>query len=139
MADRVCFHGFVPDADLVRIYACCQIFCMPGTAELQSIATMEAMAAGLPVVAADAMALPHLVHPGVNGHLYPPGDVDALAIRLDELACDAGARASMGAAGRALVARHDLAGTLESFVSVYRHACGEARPVETERCQPSVA
>ncbi|MET7991853.1 glycosyltransferase [Amycolatopsis sp. NPDC005232] len=139
VADRVCFHGFVPDADLVRIYACCQIFCMPGTAELQSIATMEAMAAGLPVVAADAMALPHLVHPGVNGHLYPPGDIDALAIRLDELAGDPGARASMGAAGRALVARHDLADTLESFVSVYRQACGAAQPAEIEGRQPSVA
>ncbi|MEW2503835.1 glycosyltransferase [Amycolatopsis sp. NPDC047767] len=139
VADRVCFHGFVPDADLVRIYACCQIFCMPGTAELQSIATMEAMAAGLPVVAADAMALPHLVRPGINGHLYPPGDVDALAIRLDELAGDPGARASMGAASRALVARHDLAGTLESFVSVYRQACGAAQPTETERREPSVA
>ncbi|MEV6900282.1 glycosyltransferase [Amycolatopsis sp. NPDC051372] len=139
VADRVCFHGFVPDADLVRIYACCQIFCMPGTAELQSIATMEAMAAGLPIVAADAMALPHLVRPGVNGHLYPPGDIDALAIRLDELAVAPGVRASMGAASRALVARHDLADTLESFVSVYRHACGVAQPAETELRQPSVA
>lgn len=122
VADRVCFHGFVPDAELVRIYACCQVFCMPGTAELQSLATMEAMAAGLPVVAADAMALPHLVHHGHNGFLYPPGDVLTLAARLGELAEDAEGRAAMGAAGRTLVARHDLAGTLGTFEDLYRPA-----------------
>jgi glycosyltransferase involved in cell wall biosynthesis len=48
---------------------------MPGTAELQSLVTMEAMAAGLPIVAADAAALSHLVKPGVNGSLFRPGDV----------------------------------------------------------------
>jgi glycosyltransferase involved in cell wall biosynthesis len=130
VADRVCFHGFVPDAELVRIYACSQVFCMPGTAELQSLATMEAMAAGLPVVAADAMALPHLVHNGHNGYLYPPGDVSALAARLGELAGDADRRAAMGAAGRTLVSRHDLARTLGGFEALYRPAA---------RLQPAVA
>jgi hypothetical protein len=43
-----------------------------GTAELQSLATTEATAAGLPVIAADAMALPHLVQSRVNGLLYQP-------------------------------------------------------------------
>jgi hypothetical protein len=36
-------------------------------------------------VAADAMALPHLVHPGINGYLYQPGDVDQLAYHLSTL------------------------------------------------------
>ncbi|WP_328610594.1 glycosyltransferase [Amycolatopsis sp. NBC_00345] len=128
VADRVRFHGFVPDAELVRIYARCQVFCMPGTAELQSLATMEAMAAGLPVVAADAMALPHLVHSGHTGHLYPPGDVAALAARLGELAGDEDRRTAMGAAGRALVARHDLTRTLGDFEDLYRQASGQRRP-----------
>ena len=46
-----------------QAYAAADVFAMPGVAELQSIATLEAMASGLPVVAADAMALPHLVGP----------------------------------------------------------------------------
>ncbi|WP_326686131.1 glycosyltransferase [Streptomyces sp. NBC_01795] len=54
--------------------------------------TMEAMAAGKPVVAADAMAQPHPVHPGRNGYLFPPGDVRALADRLMELLDDPAAR-----------------------------------------------
>ncbi|MBT2506539.1 glycosyltransferase [Streptomyces sp. ISL-98] len=71
--DRVVFHGLVSEEDLLDAYARADLFCMPGIAELQSLATMEAMAAGNPVVAADAMALPHLVKPNNTGRLYPLG------------------------------------------------------------------
>jgi glycosyltransferase involved in cell wall biosynthesis len=118
--DRVRFHGLLSDQDLVRAYRRCDIFCMPGTAELQSIATMEAMAAGLPVVAADAMALPHLVRPGVNGFLYPPGSVDQLAGALAQLAADPQRRVVMGRAGREMVAEHGLGRTLDAFEGLYR-------------------
>ena len=43
---------------------------------------MEAMASGLPVVAANAVALPHLVQDGVNGYLFEPGNADDLADKL---------------------------------------------------------
>ncbi|MEV6880028.1 glycosyltransferase [Amycolatopsis sp. NPDC051128] len=119
IADRVRFHGFVPDGELVRIYRSCHVFCMPGTAELQSLATMEAMAAGLPVVAADAVALPHLVEPGRNGFLYPPGDVGALRTAIARLAAGPDQRAAMGEAGRAAIARHDIATTLDRFEELY--------------------
>jgi glycosyltransferase involved in cell wall biosynthesis len=69
---------------------------------------MEAMAAGKPVVAADAMALPHLVHPGRNGHLFPPGDVRALAGHLTALADNPETLRRMGEAGRRIVADHDI-------------------------------
>jgi len=46
---------------------------MPCPNELQSIATLEAMASGLPVVAANAVALPELIEDGRNGVLFPPG------------------------------------------------------------------
>ncbi|HEY0449166.1 glycosyltransferase [Actinophytocola sp.] len=119
IADLVRFHGFVPDDELVAVLRRGDLFCMPGTAELQSIATMEAMATGLPVVAADAMALPHLVHHGVNGYLYPPGDVAALAAALDTLAADPTARLAMGTASRQIAVHHDLATTLDSFEDLY--------------------
>ncbi|GAA2786536.1 glycosyltransferase [Crossiella cryophila] len=119
VTDRVRFHGVVSDEDLVQAYRRNDIFCMPGTAELQSLATMEAMAAGLPVVAADAMALPHLVHPGVNGHLYPPADLDALTGHLAELAADPDQRAAMGEASEKLITRHALEATLATFEQVY--------------------
>jgi glycosyltransferase involved in cell wall biosynthesis len=119
IAGRVRFHGFVPDEELVRAYRRCDVFCMPGTAELQSLVTMEAMAAGKPVVAADAMALPHLVRPGHNGWLYPPGDVTELAGRLAAVLADEQTRTAMGKASLDLIAAHDLGSTLDQFERVY--------------------
>ncbi|HEX3784781.1 MAG TPA: glycosyltransferase [Pseudonocardiaceae bacterium] len=125
----VTFHGFVDEPTLLVAYAGCDVFCMPGIAELQSLATMEAMAAGKPVIAADAMALPHLVRPGRNGWLYPPGDVPALTARLRELLDDPAMVTKMGRASREIIAEHGLPHTLAEFDRLYRQACG--RPVAT--------
>jgi phosphatidylinositol alpha 1,6-mannosyltransferase len=124
LAERVRFRGFVPEDELLAAYARAEVFCMPGTAELQSIATLEAMAAGTPVVAADAMALPHLVRPGRNGWLYRPGDVAELSTRLATLLRDAELRRRMGAASRELVAEHAFTATLDTFEGVYRRVLG---------------
>src|SRR5438067_63789 len=115
IADRVRFHGFVSDAELLSAYRLCDVFCMPGTAELQSIATMEAMAAGRPIVAANAMALPHLVRPGHNGWLHEPGDVDDLATRLGAVLADSGTRAMMGKASLDLISAPDIEATLATY------------------------
>jgi len=97
---------------------------MPGIAELQSLVTLEAMSAGKPVVAADAMALPHLVRPGRNGWLYTPGDVDGLSAALGALLADPVTRARMGAASREIVAGHALDATLDRFENVYTEVTG---------------
>jgi glycosyltransferase involved in cell wall biosynthesis len=122
IADRVRFLGFVSETELVDAYRRASAFCMPGVAELQSLATMEAMAAGRPVVAADAVALPHLVVPGRNGWLYPPGDITALAGRLAALFDTPGALAEMGEQSRELIARHAIGNSLDTFESLYRVA-----------------
>lgn len=64
--------GYVDESYLRNALTRATVFAMPSIAELQSISTMEAMASGLPIVAADAMALPHLVHDGENGYLFEP-------------------------------------------------------------------
>jgi len=122
IADRVRFRGFLSDDELAATRASCQVFCMPGTAELQSLATMEAMAAGLPILAANAMALPHLVHHGLNGYLYTPGDHADLTARLTQLADQPQLRATMGAASNRLIAAHDINHTLDAFEGLYRQA-----------------
>ncbi|GAB3483865.1 glycosyltransferase [Nocardiopsis coralliicola] len=131
-AGRVRFLGFVPDADLPLVYRAADVFAIAGTAELQSIATLEAMASGLPVVAADAMALPHLVRPGSTGYLYPPGRPDLLARRLGALLGDSAQRAALGAAGRAAASEHDHERSLSRFEEIYRRAyrdgAGAAEP-----------
>jgi glycosyltransferase involved in cell wall biosynthesis len=97
---------------------------------------MEAMATALPVVAANAMALPHLVHEGENGHLYEPGDVDALAAALtDVLTADPARLDQMKRASLAVVADHSMAHTLDVFEALYR---GEsvAHPVAEPESTP---
>jgi glycosyltransferase involved in cell wall biosynthesis len=69
------------------------------------IVLMEAMAAGLPVVASRLSGIPELVTDGVDGLLVPPGDAVALADALARLAADPALRARLGAAGRATVLR----------------------------------
>ncbi|MFD4642892.1 glycosyltransferase [Lentzea sp. NPDC058436] len=129
ITDRVRFHGFVSEDDLLDAYARCDLFVMPGVAELQSLATMEAMAAGKPVIAANAMALPHLVKPGRNGWLFEPGDVNQLAQRLHTLVHDEPMRARMGAASSEIISHHALATTLERFEALYSRAMGKPVPV----------
>lgn len=79
---RVRFLGFVPDNDLPTLLNSADFFAMPSHAELQSIATLEAMACGLPVLAANARALPELVAHEQNGYLFEVGDVDDAAAGL---------------------------------------------------------
>lgn len=124
VAGRVRFRGFLSDAELLTAYAEADLFCMPGVAELQSLVTMEAMAARLPVVAADAMALPHLVRVGTNGELFRPGDVDELAGHLRTLLTDAALRERYGAASRELIQAHTLGATLGVFEALYEKVMG---------------
>ncbi|MBI2001761.1 MAG: glycosyltransferase, partial [candidate division NC10 bacterium] len=79
IAANVRFTGVVPDDELPRTYRAATVFVMPSPNELQSLATLEALASGVPVIAANALALPELVHEGGNGFLFSPSDSGALA------------------------------------------------------------
>lgn len=121
VADRVVQHGAVSDERIVEILSTASVFAIASTAELQSIATLEALSSGLPVVAADAMALPHLVHDGENGWLFPPGDTAAAAERIERiLRLSQADRETMQRAAVATVKVHSLAHTIDVFESLYR-------------------
>lgn len=67
------------------------------------VAIMEALASGLPVVAAALSGIPELVRHGETGWLVPPGDAAALAAALQDVAARPAEAANRGRAGRALV------------------------------------
>lgn len=118
---RVTITGYVSDAELRRILTQATVFAMPSIAELQSIATMEAMASGLPIVAANAMALPHLVHHKKNGFLFEPGDIDELARRLtDILTMEQSRLDEFKRESLRIVEAHDIDRTLDIFEALYR-------------------
>ena len=123
LQDRVKFLGLASDEDLRLAYIRADIFCMPGTAELQSLVTLEAMSASTPVLLADAMALPHLVRDGENGYLFTPNDSADLAGKITRiLRLPAAERQAMGQASRCMVEPHSIQGTLQTFEDLYRGA-----------------
>lgn len=121
LAERVVFHGRTTDEELRALLTRASLFVIASIAELQSIATMEAMASALPVVAADAVALPHLVHDGENGYLFEPGNSDELAARLtDVFTAPAEEYERMQQASLDGVIVHDINRTLDTFEALYR-------------------
>ena len=121
LSERVSFSGYVSDEELRKSLHRAKVFAMPSIAELQSIATMEAMATALPIVGANAMALPHLIHDGENGYLFTPNDADDLAEKLTTvLTADPQELLRMKKNSLNFIKGHDINRTLDTFEALYR-------------------
>jgi glycosyltransferase involved in cell wall biosynthesis len=107
LSGRVEFLGHVPFDRLAAEYRRADVFCLPSRQEGFGIVFLEAMAAGLPIVAVRAAAVPEVVLDGVCGILVPPGSPDALAGALNRLLSSAAERHRMGEAGRQRVPIYD--------------------------------
>ncbi len=104
--ERVKFAGYLTGDELRMTIARAQFVVLPSRLyENLPFSIMEAFASGKPVVATDLGGIPEMVEDGVNGFLFPNGDVDALADRISRLLSDPELRARMGAAGREKVER----------------------------------
>jgi glycosyltransferase involved in cell wall biosynthesis len=107
VADRVEFLGHIPFSALAAEYRRADLFCLPSRQEGFGIVFLEAMAAGLPIVAARAAAVPEVVSDGECGILVAPGNSEGLAFALARLLSDPAARLRLGSAGLARVRRYD--------------------------------
>jgi len=125
VGNNVIFTGFVPDEELPEMYKLASCFGIASTAELQSIATMEAMAAGLPVVGVNAMALPELIHHGENGFLFETGDVCSAAKYLETIFTDELRRDSMSKKSLDIIKKHDIRNTVQQYEDLYLQAQNE--------------
>lgn len=103
LSDRVVFHGYQSQSAVRDLLGQADVFVSSSFAEGVPVVLMEALAAGLPVVATRIAGVPELVQDGVNGFVVPPGEVTSLTDRLAELIADAELRQRMGHAGRATV------------------------------------
>jgi len=99
VSDRVTWLGNVSDDVLASEYVNCDLFCLPSRQEAFGIVFVEAMAAGKPVVAARAGAVPELVRDGLEGLLIPEQDWQGLAQALERLRENEALRACMGERG----------------------------------------
>jgi len=131
LAGYVDFLGYVPEAAGLSGAFDVQVIC--SQAEPFGLVTLEAMAAGRPVVATDSGGSPEIVRDGVEGFLVPPQDARRLAVHLETLLHSPGLRREMGARGRARVATDfSLAAMVTGTENVYRKVLAAARPT-TER------
>jgi len=93
------FAGFQQGAELGRAVAAIDVLFNPSDTETFGNVTLEAMACGVPVVAARATGSTSLVADGVNGTLAAPGDIAGFAAALARYVADPGLRAAHGRAG----------------------------------------
>ena len=104
LTDTVIFTGL--RSDVPRLLSALDVFVLPSEREALPVAVLEAMAAGLPVVATRVGGIPEVVEDGATGFLVPPGDVAAMHRILERLTGDPALAARLGAAGQAHVQAH---------------------------------
>lgn len=118
VADRISFLGHRDDVP--GVLAGSDVFVLPSDSEALPNVVIEAMAAGLPVVATRVGGIPELVEDGATGYLVPPGNSDAIAGALNALLADPDQAARMGRAGRRRIEETcSFDRMVEAFESLY--------------------
>jgi len=118
--DHITFTGRVSEEDKVLLHQIGTVFAMPSPTELQSIATLEAMASGQPVVAVDAGALKELCQDKRNGYLCEKDNIEQFAHGLSTIIGDKKERARMSKESLSIAHTHDLNTTLDRFEAIYK-------------------
>ncbi len=121
--------GFLDRDPLAVLYASADLCVLPSRTETCGLVALEAMASGLPIVAADASGLRESVLDGVTGFLVSPDDVVGFAAAIARLVQDPALRARLGAEARLAAVMRDAAAEDEELLDDYAAAIGR-RPTE---------
>jgi glycosyltransferase involved in cell wall biosynthesis len=122
--DRVTFTGWVENASGVALPVF-DVYLQPSLWEAMSIAILEAMAAGKPVIATRVGETPHMIRDRVSGLLTDVGDVDAMAAAIRQLASQPAWRHRLGeAAARTVKERFSLQHMVAAYESLYLEMVG---------------
>jgi glycosyltransferase involved in cell wall biosynthesis len=118
LADHVLFAGFV--ANVAALFHLFQVYALPSTREGLPIVLLEAMRAGLPVVASTVGGIPEVLGHGECGVLVPPGDVVRLADGLRSVLAAPEAGRELGQRGRMRFnAKYTVAGMTKAYLDLY--------------------
>lgn len=127
LAGRVRMLGFMDRSALARAYCNYDAFVTASTIETQGIVLLEAMAAGLPVIGVDALAIPELVVDGRNGFVVAPGDPAALADAMRRMLAGHDLRERFGNACVADVQQHSLDSVVTRLEAIYARLAARER------------
>jgi glycosyltransferase involved in cell wall biosynthesis len=132
-------RGMQPGSpELLALYAGSDLFALPTRGDCFSIASIEAMAMGLPVVVTAVGGIPEIVEEGRSGHLIAPGDPRGLLAALEPLLADGERRSAFGRRGRALVEeRFDSRRTSERMLQLLREISGTRSGTGTGNGRPA--
>jgi glycogen(starch) synthase len=131
---RVRFEGFVDESRLRSLYRSADLAVIPSLYEPFGLVTLEAMASGTPVVAADTGGLREIVEHDVSGLLFPPGDTHGLAAAAVRILRDPALGARLAReARRGLEARSSWSAAATATAETYRRSLAAARTEEPPR------
>lgn len=135
----VVFRGYAAYEDLPRYHQTSHVYCAPNTGfESQGIVLLEAMAAGLPIVASNIEGYAGVLTHGVEGLLVLPGDDEGLADALLQLLGDAERRKRMAEQGRKRAEEFSWHRVAQQILSYYERLLHERAPAGLQR-QPARA
>lgn len=120
LASRVRFLGVLRGETLVKAINACDVYLITSAFETQSLSTLQALACGLPVVAANSGGPAELVQDSVTGYLVSPTDAATFAQRLSELLHDTERAHEFGKKARGSILRFSKDAVTDEFEAVYK-------------------
>ncbi len=130
IAGRVVFHGSLPNDKVREMCRLADIFVLPTLSESCSMALLEAMSAGLPIITTRAGGNPHLIRDGDNGRLVKPGDVQELKTALEDLIVNPLLREAMGSVNvRRVADEFSWSVNADRYEDVYSRVLEPAKPL----------
>lgn len=128
LGDRVTETGWLDSTKVQSILAEADILCMPSTSEGMPVAAIEALKSGLAIVASDIPGVRDVVTDGVNGFVFPPGDFDAFAHKLNWLIENTSTLQTMKHASWEKARSFDLRAVADQYEQVLREAAATRPP-----------
>jgi glycosyltransferase involved in cell wall biosynthesis len=113
------FMGYMQGEALSQAYASADMLVFPSALESFGLVIVEAMAAGLPVVASRVGGVLEVIDEGVNGYSFDPGDIMALVEGVRRIAADRAQMAGMGRAARAFAETQTWPALMDEVIDHY--------------------
>ena len=126
---KTVFTGYLEGEELAAAYASADIFVFPSALETFGLVAVEAMAAGLPVVASRVGGMPDVIEEGVTGYTFEVGDQQGLVEGVAQIAINRNHIRAMGRAARAYAETQSWGYMMDEVIDIYRNLSKQATSV----------